>query len=180
VDGLILAPSTGSRRFLAAQIERGTKVVCVDRPDSGASPDPLLVRHGLRSRPASAAAAELAALSVQSRPTALFTVNDLITMGVIDSGMHTQLALVGFDEFALADKLTPPISIVAQDPDLIGTTAATRLFARINGDITPPRELILRTRFISRGSEGDQPPLILASAVAAVGLSGSDGSSRAW
>jgi len=36
---------------------------------------------------------------------------------------------------------------------LIGTTAATRLFARINGDITPPRELILRTRFISRSEE---------------------------
>jgi LacI family transcriptional regulator len=74
-------------------------------------------------------------------------------MGVIDSGLHAQLALVGFDEFALADKLTPPISLVAQDPDVIGTTAATRLFARINGDVTPARELILRTRFISRGSE---------------------------
>ena len=214
VDGLILVPSTGSHRFLAAQIERGTKVVCVDRPaaglsvdtvltdnrpaarqavirlleqghrrigylgddqdiwpvmeryqgylsafaDSGGSPDPLVVRHGLRSRPAAAAAAaELAALPVQSRPTALFTANDLITMGVIDSGMHTEFALVGFDEFALADKLTPPISIVAQDPDLIGTTAAARLFARINGDVTPPRELILRTRFISRGSEETSP-----------------------
>jgi LacI family transcriptional regulator len=210
VDGLIVVPSTGSHRFLAAQIERGTKVVCVDRPAAGlavdtvlvdnrpaarqavmrlleqghrrigylgddqdiwpvreryegylsafagigASPDPLLVRHGLRSRPAAAAAAaELAALPAQSRPTALFTANDLITMGVIDSSMHTRLALVGFDEFALADKLTPPISLVVQDPDLIGTTAATRLFARINGDVTPPRELILRTRFISRGSE---------------------------
>jgi len=49
--------------------------------------------------------------------------------------------------------VTPPISIVAQHPDLIGTTAATRLFARINGDATAPRELILRTRFISCGSE---------------------------
>ena len=214
VDGLIVVPSSGSHRFLAAQIERGTKVVCVDRPaaglmvdtvlvdnrpaarqavirlleqghrrigylgddqdiwpvreryegylsafaGSGASPDPLLVRHGLRSRPAAAAAAaELAALPSQSRPTALFTANDLTTMGVIDSGMHSRLALVGFDEFALADKLTPPISLVAQDPDMIGTTAATRLFARINGDVTPPRELILRTRFISRGSEETSP-----------------------
>jgi len=214
VDGLILVPSMGSHRFLAAQIDRGTRVVCVDRPaaglavdtvlvdnrpaarqavirlleqghrrigylgddqdiwpireryegylsafaGSGASPDPLLVRHGLRNRQAAAAAAaELAALPDQSRPTALFTANDLTTMGVIDSGMHTQLALVGFDEFALADKLTPPISLVAQDPDVIGSTAATRLFARINGDITPPRELILRTRFISRGSEETSP-----------------------
>ena len=71
--------------------------------------------------------------------------------------MHAQLAPVGFDEFAPADKLTPPTSLVAQDPDVIGTTAATRLLARINGDVTPPRELILRTRFISRGSEEISP-----------------------
>jgi LacI family transcriptional regulator len=216
VDGLIVVPSMGSHRFLAAQIERGTKVVCVDRPaaglavdtvlvdnrpaahqavirllgqghrrigflgddqdiwpvreryegflsafaETGASPDPLLVRHGLRSRPAAAAAAaELGTLPEQSRPTALFTANDLVTMGVIDSGMHAQLALVGFDDFALADKLTPPISLVAQDPDVIGTTAAARLFARINGDVSPARELILRTRFVSRGSEETSLPL---------------------
>jgi LacI family transcriptional regulator len=85
-------------------------------------------------------------------PTALFTTNDLTTMGAIDSGLHAQVALVGFDEFALADKLTPPITLVAQDPDVIGATAADRLFARINGDSSPPRELILRTRFITRGS----------------------------
>jgi DNA-binding LacI/PurR family transcriptional regulator len=115
----------------------------------GVSPDPALVRHGLRSRPAAtAAAAELAAL--RDPPTALFTTNDLTTMGVIDSGLHARLALVGFDEFALADKLTPPITLVAQDPDVIGATAAERLFSRINGDVSPPRELVLRTRFITR------------------------------
>jgi DNA-binding LacI/PurR family transcriptional regulator len=115
--------------------------------DAGLEPDPALVRHGLRSRSAAAAAAaELGALS--SPPSALFTANDLTTMGVIDSGLHAQVALVGFDEFALADKLAPPITLVAQDPDIIGATAAERLFARINGDTSPPRELILRTRFI--------------------------------
>jgi len=208
-DGLIIVPTAGSHRFLAHQIERGTKVVCVDRPtaglavdtvlvdnrpaahqavrhlleqghrrigylgdtqdiwpireryegylaafeESGVAPDPRLVRHGLRSRSAAAAAAaELGSLPEESRPTALFTTNDLTTMGVIDSGLHAQLALVGFDEFALADKLTPPITLVAQDPDVIGATAAERLFARINGDASPPRELVLRTRFIARGS----------------------------
>lgn len=208
-DGLIVVPAAGSHRFLAHQIERGTKVVCVDRPapgltvdtvlvdnqpaahqavrhlleqghrrigylgdnqdiwpiraryegylaafaEFGVSPDPVLVRHGLRSRSAAAAAAaELASLPDAERPTALFTTNDLTTMGAIDSGLHARLALVGFDEFALADKLTPPISLVAQDPDVIGATAAERLFARINGDASPPREFVLRTRFITRGS----------------------------
>lgn len=208
-DGLIVVPTAASHKFLTHHIERGTKVVCVDRPapgltvdtvlvdnrpaahqavrhllerghrrigylgdatdiwpiseryegyvsalaEFGEPPDPALVRHGLRNRAAAAkAAAELAALPERWRPTALFTTNDLTTMGVIDSGLHAQLALVGFDEFALADKLSPPITLVAQDPDVIGATAAERLFARINGDNSPPRELMLRTRFITRGS----------------------------
>jgi DNA-binding LacI/PurR family transcriptional regulator len=206
-DGLIVVPTAANHKFLAHHIERGTKVVCVDRPapdlavdtvlvdnrpaayqavryllsrghhrigylgdntdiwpireryegylaalaDAGLKPDPALVRHGLRSRfAAAAAAAEIGALG--DPPTALFTTNDLTTMGAIDSGLHARVALVGFDEFALADKLTPPITLVAQDPDVIGASAADRLFARINGDVSPARELILRTRFITRGS----------------------------
>jgi LacI family transcriptional regulator len=207
VDGLIVVPVAGNHRFLADQMARGTKVVCVDRPadklavdsvvvdnrpaarlavghllnrghrrigylgdlqdiwavreryagfraafaDLGLEPDPALVRHGLRSRAAAArAAAELAGLP--QPPTALFTSNDLTTMGVIDRGLHASLALVGFDEFALADKLSPPVTLVAQDPAAIGAAAAQLLFARIAGDVSPPRELILRTRFIARGS----------------------------
>ncbi len=119
--------------------------------DLGLEPDEALVRHGLRSRvAASRAAAELAALP--ESPTALFTSNDLTTMGAIDSGLHAKLALVGFDEFAMADKLSPPISVVAQDPALMGSAAAQLLFERIGGDASPPREVILSTRFITRGS----------------------------
>jgi len=211
-DGLIVVPTEDSHRFLAKQIDRGTKVVFVDRPapglpvdtvlvdnrpaaqqavrhllelghrrigylgdaqdiwpireryegylaalaDFGVPPDTELVRHGLRNRVvAAAAAAELG--SLPEPPTALFTSNDLTTMGVIDSGLHAKFALVGFDDFALADKLTPPITLVAQNPDVIGVTAAERLFARINGDVSPPRELILRTRLVTRGSGEVRP-----------------------
>ncbi len=52
----------------------------------GLDPDPALVRHGLRGR-AEAAAAAVALLRHPDPPTALFTSNDLITMGAID-GMH--------------------------------------------------------------------------------------------
>src|SRR5215469_1850297 len=123
----------------------------------GLEPDQDLIRHGLRGRPAAArAASELA--SLPDPPTALFTSNDLTTMGAIDSGLHARLALVGFDEFALADKLSPPISVVAQDPAVMGATAAQLLFERISGDASPPREVILSTRFITRGS-GEVPPV---------------------
>jgi DNA-binding LacI/PurR family transcriptional regulator len=138
--------------------------------DSGLDPDPVLVRHGLRGR-AEAAEAAAALIRQPVPPTAIFASNDLITMGVIDGlqdagrygpaadgpgrrrGDGTgRVALVGFDEFALADKLNPPVTVVAQDPAAIGATAAQLLFARINGDTSSPRDVVLLTRLIARGS----------------------------
>jgi len=123
--------------------------------EDGISPDPALIRHGLRGR-AEAAGATVALLRHPDPPTALFTSNDLVTLGAIDS-MHgpggvSPVALIGFDEFALADKLSPPVTVVAQDPAAIGATAAQLLFARINGDTSPPRQVVLLTRLIARGS----------------------------
>ena len=62
------------------------------------------------------------------------------------------MALIGFDEFALADKVNPPVTVVAQDPVALGVTAAQLLFSRIAGDTSPPREVILLTRLVIRGS----------------------------
>jgi DNA-binding LacI/PurR family transcriptional regulator len=140
--------------------------------EEGLTADPAIVRHGLRSRAAAAdAAAEL--LRQPEPPTAIFASNDLVTMGVIDElqdagsygppATHSDgrpggrrragpVALIGFDEFALADKLTPPVTVVAQDPAAIGVTAAQLLFTRIKGDTSPPRDVLLLTRLIARGS----------------------------
>jgi DNA-binding LacI/PurR family transcriptional regulator len=140
--------------------------------EEGLTEDPAIVRHGLRSRAEAAdAAAEL--LRQPEPPTAIFASNDLVTMGVIDElqgagsygppAAHSDgrdgrrrgagpVALIGFDEFALADKLTPPVTVVAQDPAAIGATAAQLLFTRIRGDTSPPRDVLLLTRLIARGS----------------------------
>jgi LacI family transcriptional regulator len=127
--------------------------------DIGIEPAPELVRHGPRNR---AAAAELTAalLNLPQPPTALFTSNDLITLGAIDAlaDQADRVALIGFDEFALADKLTPPVTVVAQDPSALGATAAQLLFARIAGDTSPVREVILRARLMIRGSGEILPP----------------------
>ncbi|OLE24010.1 MAG: LacI family transcriptional regulator [Actinobacteria bacterium 13_1_20CM_3_71_11] len=94
-----------------------------------------LVRHGLRSRTSAAAAT-------------------VITMGAIDGlGAATrEVALVGFDDFPLADKLSPAVTVVSQDPGTVGATAAQLLFSRIDGHPAPPRSVVLMTRFIPRGS----------------------------
>ncbi|HEX4832025.1 MAG TPA: LacI family DNA-binding transcriptional regulator [Trebonia sp.] len=117
----------------------------------GIAPDPSLIRHGLRTRPEAAAAAA-ALLRHPAPPTAVFASNDVMTMGAVDGlyGRGKPVTLVGFDDFALADKLTPPVSVVVQDPAAIGATAAQLLFSRIGGDASPAREVVLATRLLMR------------------------------
>jgi DNA-binding LacI/PurR family transcriptional regulator len=140
--------------------------------EAGLTADPAIVRHGLRGR-AEAADAAAALIRAPSPPTAIFASNDLITMGVIDglqdAGVYgpsdgarspvPSVALIGFDEFALADKLTPPVTVIAQDPAAIGATAAQLLFARIDGDTSPSRNVVLLTHLIARGS-GEITPAV--------------------
>ena len=72
-------------------------------------------------------------------------------------GLEHTVALVGFDDFLLADLLSPAVTVVAQDPAAIGRTAAGLLFARIDGDTGPPQCRLVPTTLIRRGS-GETPP----------------------
>jgi LacI family transcriptional regulator len=67
-------------------------------------------------------------------------------------GLHREVALVGFDDFPLADLLEPALTVVAQDPAMMGRTAARALFSRIDGDTGAPREIWIPTTLIRRGS----------------------------
>jgi LacI family transcriptional regulator len=94
-------------------------------------------------------------------PTALFTAQNLITIGAIRAlrrlRLHTDVALVGFDDFPMADLVEPAITVVAQDPAAMGRTAARALFERLDGDRQPAREFWIPTTLIRRGS-GELPP----------------------
>lgn len=89
-------------------------------------------------------------------PTAILAAQNLITIGVVRAlrrlGRQHDVALIGFDDFPLADLLDPPVTVVAQDPLRMGRTAATALFERIDGDEKPPREIRIPTTLIPRGS----------------------------
>lgn len=95
-------------------------------------------------------------LALDDPPTALFTAQNLITIGTVRAlrrlGLHRRVALVGFDDFPLADLLDPPVTVVAQDPAAMGRAAARALFERIDGDTTEPREISIPTMLIPRGS----------------------------
>jgi LacI family transcriptional regulator len=124
--------------------------------------DPDLVRMDVRSI-AGAEAAALDLLGLEAPPTALFTGQNLITIGAVRAlqrlGLQHQVALVGFDDVLLADLLDPPVSVVAQDPAAVGRTAAELLFDRLDGDRSPSRHVVVPTRLIQRGSGELDAPL---------------------
>ncbi|OEU96587.1 LacI family DNA-binding transcriptional regulator [Streptomyces oceani] len=87
--------------------------------------------------------------------TALFAGNNRTTVTVVRELAAHQgppVALMGFDDFELAELLTPPVSVVAQDPAQLGRTAAELLFRRLDGVTEPPRQLTLPIRLVARGS----------------------------
>ena len=111
-----------------------------------------------------AESARLATLDLFERPeppTAIFSAQNLVTIGVIHAlrelGLHREIALVGFDDVPLGDLLEPGLTVVAQDPQQIGRLAAERIFARLDGDTAPPARTVVPTRLIERGS-GEIPP----------------------
>ena len=120
--------------------------------------DDEVIRHGLRTaEQARQAAREVLATSP---PEALFTSQNLVTIGVVGAlhelGLEQRVALVGFDDVPLADVVRPGITVMAQDPAAVGRLAARRLFERMNGDQSPPAIHTVPTRLLVRGS-GELP-----------------------
>ncbi|MFG1863809.1 LacI family DNA-binding transcriptional regulator [Microbispora bryophytorum] len=107
-------------------------------------------------------------LTAPDPPTALLAGNGRTTVEILralasltgssDAGAAGGLALVGFDDFELADLLG--VTVVAQDPARLGRTAADLLFMRLAGDEEPTSRIELATRLVPRGS-GERPPLPL-------------------
>jgi LacI family transcriptional regulator len=119
-----------------------------------------LIRTGLRD-PGAAARAVDALLALADPPTALFTSQNLLTIGGVralrSAGLERRIALIGFDDVALADVLEPAISVVAQDPQAIGRSAAELLFRRLDGDTSPSVHQVVPVKLITRGSGEIRP-----------------------
>lgn len=95
-------------------------------------------------------------MSGAAAPTALFTAQNLVTIGAVRAlrhlGLQRDVAIVGFDEIPLGDLLEPGITVIAQDPYGIGRVAAERVFARLDGDRSEARQFIVPSKLIVRGS----------------------------
>jgi LacI family transcriptional regulator len=110
----------------------------------------------------SARRAALQLLTAEDPPTAIFSSQNLVTFGVMralkELGASKRVALVGFDDFTLADMMEPGVTVIAQHPDRIGKLAAERLLARIDGDHSPAQTYVVPSELIMRGSGELRPP----------------------
>jgi LacI family transcriptional regulator len=128
--------------------------------EHGVSVDQDLVRLG-NSRLDGGFREMLALLDLPAPPTAVFTSNNLTTLGALGALQSRQvavpdnMAIVGFDDFEWAAVLRPRVTAVAQPTYQIGETATRMLIDRVEGRCGPePRRVVLPTRLIVRESSG--------------------------
>lgn len=107
-----------------------------------------------------AAAATRAMLEGPDPPTAVISGNARSSLGVVRA-LHAHpscgVAHVSFDDFDGAESLSPPVTVIHQDPVAMGRTAADQLLERLKTPSRPSCHAILPTRLIVRGS-GELPP----------------------
>jgi len=79
-------------------------------------------------------------LSLSETPTAIFSTNNLMTIGVLQElfrsqvAIPEQMAVVSFDDLNLGELFQPPLTSITQDPYGIGRTAMGVLLERFDGD----------------------------------------------
>ncbi|GAB4059048.1 LacI family DNA-binding transcriptional regulator [Catellatospora paridis] len=120
--------------------------------DAGIGYDGALVRGGVRD-PATAAAAVADMLTQPNPPTAFLALNNRITVGAVQELWRrgSDAALVGFDDFELSHLMPRPLTVIGYDTRELARRAAQLLFARIDGDRSRPRTVVLPTELIERG-----------------------------
>ena len=122
---------------------------------AGLAVDPDLVIHGVADADQAARVLD-GLLDLPRPPTAIFSGQNLITMGCVRAlrarNRQHAIALVGFDDFAMADLLEPAITVVSQDARAMGRKAAELLFERILAADSPVNTYVVPAQLIARGS----------------------------
>lgn len=144
----------GDRRrvYTAAERYRGYLAAL---SEGGIRADERFIRHDVHS-PAAAEQATRELLSSSPSPTAIFTAQNLLTIGTRTAlqsmGRERNIAQVGFDDIPLGPLVDPGMSVIAQDPAALGTLAARMLMHRIRAPDGIPETVEVPVRLIARGS----------------------------
>jgi LacI family transcriptional regulator/LacI family repressor for deo operon, udp, cdd, tsx, nupC, and nupG len=125
--------------------------------DNQLSFDETLVKYG-DSRHDSGVKLCAELLDLPNPPDAIFTGNNLITLGALET-IHAKklkvpddVAILGFDDMSWAISLNPPLTAVRQPAYEIGKCAAEQLMSRISNPDRPTSSMILKTELMIRNS----------------------------
>lgn len=97
-------------------------------------------------------------LELPQRPTAIFASGDLLALGAVmaakDLGLSVpgDVSVMGYDDIELAGYVTPALTTVRQNTELLGTRAAELLLASMNDHHTVQEALVLPVEIIVRNS----------------------------
>jgi DNA-binding LacI/PurR family transcriptional regulator len=126
--------------------------------------EPKLVSRG-DFREAAGLTATRELLDLPDPPSAIFAVNNLTTIGVLEAlrergvKVPSEISIVGFDDIPTSELLDPPLTVVQQPTYLVGARAADLLIRRLQEPTAAVREVVLTARLIIRGSTGPVRPL---------------------
>jgi LacI family transcriptional regulator len=153
VSGPQDSPDARDRLAAFSQVIRDTPG-CVDDP----------VIYGDFSEASGSVAARVL-LSRPSLPRAVACANDQMAIGVLrefqQAGIRVPgvVAVTGFDDIYPSQMMDPPLTTVSQPLRELGTLAAERLLARIDGGARPRLAEVLPTELVIRASCGcPRPP----------------------
>lgn len=129
---------------------------------AGLSVDPaLLSAEGFHRADAAAATRRL--LQLPDPPTALLTLDSLLSLGALQAvrefglSCPDDVSIVGFDDAEWALVTSPPLTVVAQPVYDIGAESCRLLLRRMRGSTGRPIRKALPTELIVRGSVGPPP-----------------------
>ncbi|WP_064091166.1 LacI family DNA-binding transcriptional regulator [Rossellomorea aquimaris] len=96
---------------------------------------------------------------LDERPTAIFSSNNLMTIGCVKAlndlnwKLGSEVSFIGFDDVDIATFLNPKLTVVSRQMNVIGEIALTLLYERINfkGNL-PHRQYLLTPELIIRQS----------------------------
>lgn len=120
-------------------------------------PDSYIVNGAFYSRE-SGYDAMLKLLKLPERPTAVFASGDWLALGAImaakDSGLSVpgDISVMGYDDIDLAEYVTPALTTVRQDTELLGSRAADLLLEAIEGKEQDKESILVPVEVIERES----------------------------
>lgn len=152
----------GPRHLKSAERRRASFAEIMERYKHTLHTKPVVIESDFTAEGGVRAATEF--LGLAERPTAIFSGNDLMAIGVLGelrrAGVRVpdEVSVVGFDDISFAELTDPPLTTIAFPRADIGSAAIEALMHTISADGAVGREFRVATSLVVRESAGPARP----------------------